>query len=580
MAGNTRNKVVVRALLLTVAWLIPLAVLASEMDEMSLERWAKLREAERYQLQVAERYYRQPQPEWKAALAEYEKYLALYEKSEGAPFAQLKWGLCQIKLRKANTAIKDGFETLLDYWPESPEAPLAKYYIGQTYKNMGQTANAKKAYYGLLKDHPQTAALPYALADLVEIVDSDADVKAQVELWKKLTFEVKRTDASLKLCKDATKKLAGYSFSQLLFEDGVKALATSYAPEELSPHVVTNLKAPLEELLAAADTKSRGDRLAESAVSYFRGKAGAPSADPEAKKAAQQQWFCVAAVYALARQDTKVLDAYAQMRKSFGSDDETLGRLAAFYESRARYEDAYRTYRSFQDKAAGLSLMAASCRQRKQYETAVTAYREASLHDKTGPIRYLAEAGATYREAGKVKDAVATYDQIRGHDAANAVKWLGEIATTYRRVGQYKEAVATYQELMRIDSTNTPNWLWLIGTAYQEAGQLKEAIGTYRQCTNFPENYRRMAQCHRYLHQYPEALMLYNQIAGSDAGAAPGAMYDIGLTWEEAGKPEHAVKAFQQLCRRFPKDGQASQAHARLQDKYKISETLGGAKDE
>ena len=47
---------------------------AARLDEMSLDRWKKLREVERYQLQIAEKYYRDKK--WKVALAEYEKYLA------------------------------------------------------------------------------------------------------------------------------------------------------------------------------------------------------------------------------------------------------------------------------------------------------------------------------------------------------------------------------------------------------------------------------------------------------------------------------------------------------------------------
>ena len=88
------------------------------LDELPVERWARLREAERYQLDIAEKYYREQN--WKVALAEYEKFLSLYETSEGAAYAQLKWGLCQTNLRKLNTAIKDGYQSILDYWPDSP----------------------------------------------------------------------------------------------------------------------------------------------------------------------------------------------------------------------------------------------------------------------------------------------------------------------------------------------------------------------------------------------------------------------------------------------------------------------------
>ena len=50
---------------------------AARLDEMSLDRWKKLREVERYQLKIAEKYY--GEKKWKVALAEYEKYLTLYE---------------------------------------------------------------------------------------------------------------------------------------------------------------------------------------------------------------------------------------------------------------------------------------------------------------------------------------------------------------------------------------------------------------------------------------------------------------------------------------------------------------------
>ena len=55
------------------------SALAGPLDEMSLDRWKLLRENEIYQLQIAEKYFREQN--WKVALPEYEKFLTLYEKS-------------------------------------------------------------------------------------------------------------------------------------------------------------------------------------------------------------------------------------------------------------------------------------------------------------------------------------------------------------------------------------------------------------------------------------------------------------------------------------------------------------------
>ena len=119
-----------------------------------------------------------------------------------------------------------------------------------------------------------------------------------------------------------------------------------------------------------------------------------------------------------------------------------------------------------------------------------------------------------------------------------------------------------------------------MGLAHRDAGQNKEAIGVFRQCNNFPQNYQEMAACHRRLKQTNEAVILYTQIMSGSVPSAPWALLQIGYAQEEGGEKEKAISAFQQVCKRFPTDSHAAQAHAYLQTKYKLNVTLGGAKDE
>ena len=144
--------------------------------------------------------------------------------------------------------------------------------------------------------------------------------------------------------------------------------------------------------------------------------------------------------------------------------------------------------------------------------------------------------------------------------------------------GRWQEAIAQYEDLLSVDGAKAGQWRWEIACTHRDAGQFKEAIGHFRQCENFPENYKQMAYCHRRLKQPAEAIILYNQVA-SDKASAPWSMLQIAYTREEAGQQEQAIQAFQVVCKRFPKDGHASIAHAHLQQKYKISVTLGGAND-
>jgi tetratricopeptide (TPR) repeat protein len=209
---------------------------AGPLDEMAVERWAKLKEAERFQLNAAERLYREGQ--WKAAADEYEKFLKLYEKSEGAAFAQLKWSHCQVHLRKQNAAIKDGYQSLLDYYPDSPEAPIAGLLIGRTYRDIGDVKPAKKAYARVIGSHPKHFAAVMARLDLVEIAAKETDEPTRAKLLRELTYDVERKGATVEPCAAAARQYCQLTFRAGNFDEGLKALATTCAEGDLPVHLM------------------------------------------------------------------------------------------------------------------------------------------------------------------------------------------------------------------------------------------------------------------------------------------------------------------------------------------------------
>ena len=517
---------------------------AARLDEMSLDRWKKLREVERYQLQIAEKYYRDKK--WKVALAEYEKYLALYERSEAAPYSQLKWSLCQRQLRKLNTAVKEGFQSVIDYWPESPEAVASAYYIGQTYKNMGEIRRAKKAYGQVITEHADHLVAVFAINDLVAIATTEKNEKARVELWKRLVFDIKRSRETKNICRDASRNLASYQFYRVAFDDGVAALETTWKNQSLTAEVVGHVRGPVSNMTGDTKQKLRGEKLANLAVAFVRSHIPTEQATDEQKTQVRQHWYWMAEIEESSRRDQRVEKTFAEIQRKFGTDDDILGRRAAFCRRRGRGDQARKLYSQFQDKVEGNNQIAVSYRDEKKFEPCVLAYRS-----------------------------------NLAIDGDNALRWHAAIAYTYHHYSrQYDKAIAVYQDLLKLDVEHTQTWLWNLATAYRDWGKDKEAIGFYRQCTNFPSNYSEMANCHRRLKQYKEAVILYNQIIGGAPNSAPWALLQIGYTREQAGQKEQAIKTFQQVCKRFPKLGEASRAHAHLQSKYKINVTLGGAKDE
>jgi tetratricopeptide (TPR) repeat protein len=237
--------------------------------------------------------------------------------------------------------------------------------------------------------------------------------------------------------------------------------------------------------------------------------------------------------------------AYENILKHASPDDEALGRLAAWYKSKAKHDEARATYRRFADKFAGQG-----------------------------------EVAASFREQQKYTEAVAEYQQVAAQDQERRVRWKERLGLTYRYWHKWPEAIAVYEELYKDDAGQANRWRWEVASTHRDSGELAQAIGHFRQCTNFPENYKQMTWCHRQLKQPAEAIVLYNQIAGGDANSAPWALLQLAYTREEAGQKEPAIQAFQQVCKKFPKDQHASVAHAHLQQQYKISVTLGGATEE
>ena len=521
---------------------------AGPLDEMALDRWAKLREVERYQLNIAEKYYRELK--WKVAADEYEKFLKLYERSEGAPFAQLKWSHCQVQLRKQNTAIKEGYQTLIDYYPESPEAVTAAYLIGKTYKDIGDVKAAKKAYAKLLTTHPKHVFTVYARLDLVEIAGKENDAERRLTLLKELAFDVPRQPETAPVCVQASHQLAQLYFVMGEFAEGLKALETSYKPDVLPAHLmhpnVGRLPGIVQEMTGDADeaVKKKGLKLADDAIVYFRSQVKADLGDEKTKPRAVQCWYYVADVQVYAHRPEKQREVYEEMLKTLGADDKLLGQLAKWYKTNNQRDPARATYAKYKDGADGQRHIAQSWIEENKFDTAIEIYRKLALED-----------------------------------VKNAPQWLGLVATTYRRAGKPDQAIALYRELLTTDAKNAAAHAWDIAQTLFEAKRWKEAHTAYRGTDRFPESYQQMAMCDRNLKQYDDAILLYRQIMAGHAPSASWALIQIAYTEEQAGRTEPAIKSFKQVCDRYPKTPEGSTAHDHLNRVYKISVTLGGAKD-
>ena len=542
MVGCTKGRVI-SAVLLFLALTSAVRAQSNYLYEMSLERWGKLREVERHQMQVAEKYFRDKN--WSVAADEYDKYLTLYEASDAASHALLKWAMCHVQMRHQNTAINDGFRSVVDYWPDSEDAIAASFYVGKTLQDIGQTQKAKVALVEVADKHAKHLAGVQAMVSLAEIATIDKDEKAKVQILRKLTFDAVRDKRTRRQCETASVQLANYLFANNQSTDAIEALATTYQERLLATEVVNQSRTALRTLTNDPESRAKAGTLADGLISYLRQQDPSSIDTDEAKSFAKMLCYLIIDVQRTAKRNEKVEAEFATIAKRFGTDDELLGRIASWHQSHGEFTVARATYRKFGDKIAGLTQIASS-----------------------------------FRQEQNLTQAIQTYSQLIAIDSENQAEWKSTSASTYREFKKYPEAIALYQQLMQEDATDADRWLWETAATHKESSNWKAAIGFFRQSDRFPDNYREMAYCHRRLKQYGEAVTLYNQIAGGDKSSAPWALIQVGYTEEEAKRNDKAIAAFKKVCKLFPKDQYASRAHAHLQNKYKLTVTLGGSKQD
>ena len=514
----------------------------SYLEQIPVDTFAKMRETERFQLKIAETFYLKG--EYKVAASEYEKFLTLYERSTAAPYVQLMWSHCLVKQRKVYTAIRDGFQSVVDYWPDSHEAILAAYLMGRSYKSTGELPKAEKAYARAIASHPDHYTAVLAKWDLAEIYRIQKADDKRVKIWEDLAFKTKRTKENNYYTTHAASYLGQHHFYAGNFQDGLKAFETTYKGASLVRRLYQYAQSPISQLTGNEEKKKSGEKLADELIMFIEQQVPQDLKDDANIVRARNFYYTMSGVHSHARRDAEGLALYARLGKLIGVDDDLRGKQASWHRGRKRYAEARNIYGQFTDNVAG------------QVNIAWTYRRYEGKHDQ----------------------AVAVYNRLIGLEKEREGEWHEHIVTTWREAKKWDQAIAAYQTLLKVVPGRFGDWYWGIAECYEAAGKLKEAIQSYRQSDKYPSLYFRMASCHRRLNQYKEALVLYHQ-ARADKGSAVEATISIGYTYEQYGQRENAIKWFQKTCKLYPKASQASRAHAHLQNKYKISVTLGGANE-
>jgi TolA-binding protein len=467
-----------RLLLLTFLFLslVPTAFAAlSPLEQIQVATFEQMRDVERYQIKIAEKHYLDG--EFKIALAEYEKFLTLYEKSPGAPYAQLMWSHTMMHLKKPKTAMREGFQSVIDYWPESHEATVAAYCIADSYKTMGEVANAQKAFRFLIKEYPKHDIAVRCRVELLHYAKLHQDEDERLAILNDLTYQVERTDTAKDTCINATHELAELHFFAQRLEEGKRALATTYTGPKLFDTVVSLSAKTVDHLLKDPVTKPAALKLGDQLLATLRAET---LVRPELTKDLLYQ---AADLHATLGRPSDTWRLYEEIAERFGPDDGLRGRMAQWCKQREKRDQARKIYGEFDDVVAGQKQIAAMYLEEGKIEEAIAVYRHLLEIDGDHSGDHFWSIATCYEKLSDWKKAIASYRQVDRFPENYFA-----IANCHRRLGEQTEAIVLYNQCKTVDSA-APEATLQIGFTYEEAKDNEKAIRTFQlTCKRYPKS--------------------------------------------------------------------------------------------
>lgn len=456
--------------------LAPLSQAAlSTLQQIEVQTFEKMREVERYQIKIAEKHFLAGK--FKIALAEYEKFLTLYEKSPGAPYAQLMWSHTMMNLKKPKTALRDGFQSVIDYWPKSHEATIAAYCMGDSYRTMGEVKKAQKAFRFLIKEYPAHEIAIRSRTDLLHYARLHKDMEERLALLNELTFKIKRTEKSKDTCIKAAHELAElHCFAQKL-DEGKKALATTYTGPALFDQVYSLSAKTVQHLLKEDKTKPAALKLGDQLITTLRAETLVRP------KLAKELLYRVADLQGSLGRPSDTWKVYEEIGKQFGVDDGLRGRQATWCLAREKRDQARGIYSAFDDQIAGQKAIAKMYLDEGKIKEAIEVYRHLLEIDGDHSGDHFWAIAGCYEKLSDWKKAIASYRQVDRFPSDYFA-----IAKCHRRLGEQKEAIVLYNQI-KVAEKSAPEATLQIGFTYEEAKDKEKAIRTFQlTCKRYPKS--------------------------------------------------------------------------------------------
>jgi tetratricopeptide (TPR) repeat protein len=342
---------------------------------------------------------------------------------------------------------------------------------------MGEVKDAQKSFRFLIKEYPDHEIAIKARQDLLHYARLHQDMEERLSILNEMTFKLERTEISKEACVKACHELAELHCLAQKLDEGKKALATTYTGPALFDQVYSLSLKSVKNLLGNEKTKPAALKLGDQLITELRNEMTVRT------ELATKFLYEIAGLHTTMGRPSETMKVYREIGERFGIDDGLRGKMAEWYKSRDKREDARRLYSEFENMVAGLTNLAGMELEEGKIKEAIEIYRKLIEIDGDHSGDYLWTIAGCYEKLSDLRKAIACYRQVDRFPADYFA-----IASCHRRLGEQKEAIILYNQIKVVEKS-APEASLQIGYTYEEAKEKEKAIRIFQlTCKRYPKS--------------------------------------------------------------------------------------------
>jgi TolA-binding protein len=528
--------------------------------------------------------------DYRRSLAEYDAFIVQFPESKAIPYAILQKGRSLQLLDKRFEAIKV-YQEVLDFFPDDVKyAAAAQYRIGQSHAENGDVEKAMKAWLALADDadyakEPLGADALNALADnLIKQGKADEGIKRFEQVA--VDFRKSSPDAArgaigrvvpyyIRTKPDA-EKLRAFYVAAKTFEHGPREPEADVANDGLYwQRVRDNIKAQSEFTDLQKDQRDAFYR-------YWAGKMQGQMPTDDSFQIDLANY-----IRASDRDDAawaQRLDKQFADRQKDGDYARVVRWIGAFAPKKEKVEEYYQKLDFAKMSNADIQNLVYTLletnRDADRAKAAFEKLRMAEVPDdaKMSMFNWFRDR---WPLPGSRDLALRTCQSFANADAGRmqALRYLHWRCHPHhghvRMEKDFPEGLALAADMQKVPAHAKESFS-LGGNLLQWSGKYEDAIKAYQQADSPPQTLLWTSECLAKLGKLDPAVAQLREVENFFADAAPDAALRAAYLYRDAGIKEKYVRSLRGVLKKFPKSGQSSEAHQRLEE---MGLPIGGGVD-